>query len=83
MLKSEFTEMTGIYPSEIMFLAIRNCLLEYGGSERDFCRDYKENRNGLAEKTADLASLLEKKRSERIWSLEAEVKVLREKLENA
>lgn len=62
MQRSDFSRMTGIYPSWDMFKIIL-MELEYqkanGMTEEEFCQNYKENKDGLAEmiqKDADRAS---------------------------
>ncbi|MDE6730894.1 MAG: hypothetical protein K2J71_09005, partial [Oscillospiraceae bacterium] len=55
MTREEFTELTGIYPSMILYRAIEQ---EYMDSEQDkaeFCRRYRLNIGGIAEKIQVIA----------------------------
>ena len=50
MLRSEFENLTGIYPPENLFEVIQEAYTQSKLSKRDFCRQYKFNVNGLAKK---------------------------------
>ena len=50
MLRSEFENLTGIYPSEGLFEVIQEVYTQSRLSKRDFCFQYKFNTNRLAEK---------------------------------
>lgn len=53
----EFQELTGIYPSTDLYAAIEQAYDDYPGNKRDFCTDYKANKDGLAEKIQCMASM--------------------------
>ena len=52
MLYREFTERTGIYPDANMYAAIEDAYYDFDGDKNDFCKAYKANKDGLAEKIA-------------------------------
>lgn len=52
MMIEEFQELTGFYPSEEMYKMIEAVYMSDGRDKREFCKAYKENENGLAEKIA-------------------------------
>ena len=53
----EFEELTGFYPSTDLYSAIEQAYDDYPGDKRDFCMEYKANKDGLAEKIQYMASL--------------------------
>ena len=50
MLRSEFENLTGIYPPENLFEVIQEAYTQSKLSKRDFCHQYKFNVGRLAEK---------------------------------
>ena len=55
MMMKEFTERTGIYPTENLYKTIEQFYYDYDGNKDEFCKAYKANKNGLAEKIAAAA----------------------------
>ncbi|MDE5768183.1 MAG: hypothetical protein K2H82_02240 [Oscillospiraceae bacterium] len=73
MQREEFTELTGIYPSMILYRAIEQ---EYMDSEQDkaeFCRQYIQNVDGIAEKIQRLADTAEIDRQQKFAELQAQL----------
>ena len=56
MMYKEFTERTGFYPDTNMYAAIEDAYNEFKGDKNEFCKAYKANQDGLAEKIARDAS---------------------------
>lgn len=87
MLRTEFEKLTGFYPTESHYSAIEVAYMEFDGDKLEFCRKYKENEDGIAEKIqveANLAAAADAKAAEkrledkdsRIKELEGQVKKL-------
>lgn len=55
MLKSEFEIITDIYPSQALYDAIEREYMDSKLDKHDFCRDYMDNKDGLAERCANAA----------------------------
>lgn len=53
----EFEELTGFYPSTDLYSAIEQAYDDYPGDKKEFCAEYKANKDGLAEKIQYMASL--------------------------
>ena len=49
MLLEEFEQLTGFYPDGKLYAVIEEAYMESKKSKQDFCKAYKENRDGLAE----------------------------------
>lgn len=49
MMRKEFEQMTGIFPSIEVYALIEEAYYEFDGSKQEFCKAFKENRDGLAE----------------------------------
>ena len=54
---TEFEKLTGFFPTSDLFKSIEASYYDYEGSKAEFCRAYKENANGLAEKIQRAANL--------------------------
>ena len=54
----EFEELTGFYPSTDLYSAIEQAYDDYPGDKKEFCAEYKANKDGLAEKIQYMASLI-------------------------
>ena len=91
MLRTEFEKLTGFYPTESHYSAIEVAYMEFDGDKLEFCRKYKENEDGIAEKIqveANLAAAADAKAAEesikerdcRIKKLEAEIKKLESRI---
>lgn len=50
MMREEFTQRTGFFPSTALYKVIEKHYTEYDGDKDAFCKAYKKNENGLAEK---------------------------------
>lgn len=50
MMLQEFEAMTGIYPDAILYAEIELAYYGFKGSKGDFCKAYKANTDGLAER---------------------------------
>lgn len=57
MMKQEFEQLTGFYPTADHYEAIEEEYYNFNGSKQDFCKAYKANENGLAEKIAKKATI--------------------------
>lgn len=54
----EFTDRTGFYPSFELYTVIEAHYMEQSGDKDAFCKAYKENADGLAEKIQQEAAML-------------------------
>ena len=92
MLLEEFSELTGFYPDPEFYQHIEQAYYDFGGTKQDFCRAYKENRDGLAESIAIAAAAdrcqkekdaerLLSDRNEEVRSLEEQITRLKNQLE--
>lgn len=81
MLKSEFSELTGFYPTDVMYMAIENAYMGYNGSKRDFCRDFRDNKDGMAEAIAERADRSHARVMEKAGLLMKETEELKKRLE--
>lgn len=77
MQKQEFIQRTGIYPTNQLYAVIEQYYMDCDMDKDTFCAQYKENRDGLAEK---IARLLEKSLYDQMEHLQDEC--IRLKLEN-
>lgn len=50
MMINEFTKLTGIYPTRDLYAAIEAAYYEFNGDKVAFCKAYKANTDGIAEK---------------------------------
>jgi len=50
MIINEFTKLTGIYPTRDLYAAIEAAYYEFNGDKVAFCKAYKANTDGVAEK---------------------------------
>lgn len=55
MMINEFTERTGVYPTADLYRAIEDAYYDFDGNKDAFCKAYKENKDGLAERIATAA----------------------------
>ena len=56
MMINEFTERTGFYPDANLYKAIEDAYYDFSGDKNEFCKAYKANKDGLAEKIARAAN---------------------------
>lgn len=60
MMREEFEKLTGIFPTLEFYAQIEAAYVEYSGDKAEFCKAYKKNDNGLAERiqrNADMAQI--------------------------
>ena len=89
MMIQEFEERTGFHPSMELYTEIEKAYMESNLDKDAFCKDYKQNKNGIAEAIARRATLssisasgkAEKEAAEKISELEKQVQRLTEQLE--
>lgn len=85
MMIKEFTELTGIRPSADLYKAIEAAYYEFDGDKAEFCKAYKENTDGLADRIQyqanDEARRTATEQSVQIKKLHAKVKALETLLE--
>lgn len=92
MMRKEFEQKTGIYPSLELYSIIEKAYMESNMDQTAFCRAYAENQNGLAEAiqtAADLAAINRERenrkelegKEKRIISLSMEIERLKKDLE--
>ena len=92
MMLQEFEALTGIYPDAILYAEIELAYYGFKGSKGDFCKAYKANTDGLAERIQYAAnSTRETERQDdkitmdattaKLELAEMEIKRLREQLE--
>lgn len=79
MLLEEFEKLTGFYPDGELYSVIEEAYIESKRSKQDFCKAYKENRDGLAEALQQKSSL--RIRKEQIES-ERKISDLRKKIDD-
>ena len=49
MMRSEFEQLTGIYPTVELYQEIEKLYNDFDGDKQAFCKAFKKNKNGLAE----------------------------------
>ena len=89
MMMQEFTALTGFYPSEDFYKFIEEIYYDFEGTKQEFCKAYKQNKDGLAERiqraynmtTSQTRGMLEKQQRKEREALEAKVKHLEAALE--
>ncbi len=59
MLREEFERRTGFFPPLSLYTVIHKYYTDFGGDKDDFCKVYRENVNGLAEKMQHEADMQE------------------------
>ena len=50
MLKEEFEQRTSFYPDQALYSIIEKHYMEFNGDKDAFCKAYKKNADGFAEK---------------------------------
>ena len=50
MMKKEFEVLTGIFPSDELYKAIEAAYYDFAGDKTAFCKAYKANKDGIAER---------------------------------
>lgn len=86
MMREEFEELTGIFPSNELYAQIETAYMDYKDDKAAFCDAYVQNLNGLAEKiqmAADQASVKKHDEQEAIIKVSAmRIATLEKALEN-
>lgn len=90
MLKQEFSNRTGFYPSADMYAIIENKYLEMDVDKDKFCEMYKNNDDGLAEyiqtvvdkETVTMLDEMLKKAKEEREALQCRIRMLESSVEN-
>ncbi|MEG0901369.1 MAG: hypothetical protein RSG96_04565, partial [Clostridia bacterium] len=85
MLKSEFEKLTGFYPTQELYAAIEADYAAFDGDKNEYCKAYKANADGLAEKiqrTVDMKAIeREREIAEHIKALESGIADFKKALE--
>ena len=85
MLREEFEQRTGIYPSNRLYQVIEKHYLDFDGDKNEFCAAYQKNKDNLASKIqmyADLQDIREAKEVDKLREdYEKQISKLNGKLE--
>lgn len=85
MMKKELESLTGIFPTDELYKAIETAYYDFNGDKAAFCKDYKANKNGIAEKIqreADMAAFKAENGSRQaLAQRDAEIESLKKQLE--
>lgn len=85
MMKEEFERLTGFFPTAEMYKVIEKRYMNFDGDKADFCKAFKRNQNGLAEKIQFEADKLkyreERQKEEAAEKAEAEIERLKAEIE--
>lgn len=85
MMREEFEQRTGFYPSSALYEIIEKHYMEFNGDKDAFCKAYKKNADGLAERIqreADMAAFRARQETEKAQkAAEARIAELEKALE--
>lgn len=85
MMIQEFEKLTGIYPTADLYAVIEAAYMEFDGDKTAFCKAYKSNKNGIAEKIQREANMAafraQNKHAADIASRDAEIERLAKEVE--
>ena len=85
MMREEFEKLTGFYPTAELYAQIEAAYSDFSGDKVAFCKAYKKNDNGLAEKiqrTVDMAQIkAQQKAAKEAEATEKRIKELEDRLE--
>ena len=85
MMMQEFEARTGFYPSQELYQAIEAAYMDSDLDKDDFCKAYKQNKNGMAEaisRRVNISSIVtDKETAKTVSDLENEVERLKAQLE--
>lgn len=85
MMREEFEKLTGFYPTAELYAQIEAVYTDFPGDKVAFCKAYKKNENGLAEKiqrTVDMAQIkAQQKADKEAEATEKRIKELEDRLE--
>ena len=77
MMREEFEQLTGIYVTNDLYRMVNAAYYNFGGEKQEFCKAYKENKDGLASTVQRAANMENLKRTQ---EHDDEVKALQEEL---
>lgn len=85
MMREEFEKLTGFYPTAELYTQIEAAYTDFPGDKVAFCKAYKKNEDGLAEKiqrTVDMAQIkAQQKADKEAEATEKRIKELEDRLE--
>lgn len=85
MMREEFEKLTGFYPTAELYAQIEAAYTDFPGDKVAFCKAYKKNEDGLAEKiqrTVDMAQIkAQQKAAKEAEATEKRIKELEDRLE--
>lgn len=85
MMIQEFEKLTGIFPTMDLYNAIEAAYTEFDGDKVAFCKVYKSNKDGIAERIAREASLAQiaeaRREAEAMEKKDAEIEALKKQLD--
>ena len=85
MMIEEFEKLTGIFPSAALYSHIEAAYMEFNGDKVAFCKAYKKNEDGLAEKIQRAANMeafkLQTKAADEAAAAQAQISKLEKQLE--
>ena len=86
MMREEFERMTGIYVTSNLYLEIEKAYYDFNGDKTAFCKAYRENQDGLAEKVQKAVNMENMKQTQdhdnEVKALRAEIEQLRNALDS-
>ena len=78
MMLQEFEQRTGFYPTQVQYEAIERAYMDFDGDKDAFCKAYKKNADGIAERVQHEANTdafrLEQHHAAELQRREAEIK---------
>ena len=85
MMREEFEQLTGIYVTNDLYRMVNAAYYNFGGEKQEFCKAYKENKDGLASTVQRAANMENLKRThehdDEVKSLQEELNRLKRKLD--
>lgn len=85
MMLEEFEQRTGFYPTLVQYAAIERAYMEFNGDKDAFCKAYKKNAGGIAERIQREVNLdtikQEREQAAELARLGAEIERLKKELE--
>ena len=85
MMLEEFEQRTGFYPTLVQYAAIERAYMEFNGDKYAFCKAYKKNADGIAERIQREVNLdtikQEREQAAELARLGAEIERLKKELE--
>lgn len=85
MMLSEFEQRTGFYPTLVQYAAIERAYMDFDGDKDAFCKAYKKNADGIAERIqreVNLATIKqEREQTTALTRRDVEIERLKKELE--